>query len=199
MKIAIYGGSFDPIHIGHEAIIRLLSNEFDEVWVAICQNTSYRKHLSLPSDRYNMMKLVVDKMKKSNIFICIDPLGKTYNLVKSFTAHYNDITFVIGSDSLPHLKKWYRLKQLEKMCKFSVVPRHGVKVSPWKWARQFKIYDLPITDSKVSSSEIREYIKRNRDMCIDWKHELREFLDYDVIKYISTRWLYPRDVYYYKR
>lgn len=163
MNIALFGGSFDPPHVGHYYIAQRVLKiypQIDEIWLVPDYKNAFRKIHASFSDRINMLKLheassirVVDEAKKIG--------GITYsydlvNLLKKNTNHFYH--FLIGSDLLTDFSRWKNYKDLKKMVDFIVYPRKGFEANALPEGFSFIKGGVKYLD--VSSSDIRERIKK---------------------------------------
>lgn len=129
MKIAIFGGSFDPIHKGHISIAKETINElkldkifFVPAFISPFKNKSVRSS----EDRLNMIKLVLEeKMEVSDFELKRKSTSYTFETVKYFKQKYpNDELFlIIGSDNLPKLNKWKNIDFIEQNIQIVVAKR----------------------------------------------------------------------------
>ena len=137
MAIALYGGSFDPIHIGHliTATNAVENYNLDKV-IFIPSHITPLKDRNLEAsdvDRYEMIQRSVKNNPKfivSDYEINNDGVSYSYNTVKYFKDTYQDekIYFIIGTDRAKDLKKWYNIEELSKLVTFIFVARDDEKL-----------------------------------------------------------------------
>lgn len=205
-KIAIFGGAFNPVTIGHiqTAQFVLDSSIFEEVWL-MPYFKNENKQMESPQNRINMCNLSVEDQK--NIYVCNYEIN---NELKRETIHlfeklkeekiYENYEFsmVIGMDQANNFYKWVNFSQLEKKVQFIVVPRKGNKLdSKVQWYLQKPHLYLDKEETKIikiSSSEIRFGLRviriKNYPISDDYLEKIYKGLDKKVLKYIKNNNLY---------
>ncbi len=134
MRIAIFGGSFDPIHYGHLLLAQYAYEELELDRLIFMP--SYRpphkvnNRVSSFSHRYEMLKLalagredfVITTLEKDR-----QELSYSYDSLRILEKEYHakSLHFLIGADSLMGLESWYRAKDLLENYAFAVAPRPG--------------------------------------------------------------------------
>lgn len=175
MKIGLYGGSFNPVHIYHlyiakEALIQL---KLDQVWfIPVFQPVHKRKDDLLNYNfRLDLLQTAInsyfavnirDKFVVSDLETKIEGPCYTYNLVQYCYNKFPNYKFykIIGSDSLYDLQNWYNSSQLCKIVPFIIAPRdesHTIDKLP-----NSKSSILNIKPFNCSSSNIRKSLKANQ-------------------------------------
>jgi len=156
LKIALYGGSFDPPHIGHKAIVEALE-ELDYIDKIIIMPTflnPFKSESHAPSElRFKWLKEIFNKFKNVKIDryeVEQNRQVPTIESVKYLLKTYKDIYLVIGADNLASLKEWNSYQELKNLVTFIVVPRDKIIVDK-------KFIQLEV-DEKISSSELRDNI-----------------------------------------
>lgn len=157
--IALFGGSFDPPHLGHVAVIQGLLKEktFDEVWLVPVFQHPFAKTLSPFENRKHMLELVLGTIQNPNLKICTiekelaSHTSYFYDtllaLKQKHPAHHFHI--VVGSDVKATLHKWHRIEDLKREAEFYFIPRQGFEASPYP---------------EVSSTELRTNIKSQQSI-----------------------------------
>ncbi|MGV8151678.1 MAG: nicotinate (nicotinamide) nucleotide adenylyltransferase, partial [Candidatus Nanoarchaeia archaeon] len=134
-KIALFGGSFNPIHNQHINLIKKLSisNVVDEIWIIPCKKHAFAKHFAPVKDRLNMIKLGIKDIPKTKI--CKIELNSkitnyTINTIKKLKTRYpkNEFFWVIGSDILYEITKWNNYQELLNETQFIVFIRKGYAI-----------------------------------------------------------------------
>jgi len=196
MNIAILGGSFDPPHNGHlliaHEIKRVLS--VDEVWMVPVFSHPFNKHVSSVDDRLAMTKLlekdfikVLDiEAKEQKTSYSIETLD---TLQKQFPTH--TFSWIIGSDQIrdfPKWKNWERIVSDYRLIIFER-PEHDTDLKkfrteiPINIEKNITLVSAPVaTTSTISSSEIREKVKR--------RESIAELVPQSVESYIKEHQLY---------
>lgn len=192
-KILIFGGTFNPIHNGHLILAEHCINEegFDKIVFIPTMNPYYKDTLDFDT-RLKMLKMAIkdnDKFAYSSIEKRYNLEGKLYLILEKISKLSNDdITILIGSDSLMNLDWWYEKEKLLKKYKFLVLKRDesdtiiNEKINEYekKYSAHIKILDNKRID--ISSSDIRDMIKNKKDI---------KYLVADkVYKYIKEENLY---------
>ncbi len=190
MAIALYGGSFDPIHIGHliTATNAVENYNLDKV-IFIPSHITPLKDRNLEAsdlDRYEMIQRSIKNNSKfivSDYEINNDGVSYSYNTVKYFNDNYRDekIYFIIGTDRAKDLKKWYNIEELSKLVTFIFVARDGEKLEDIVEKDDFyKGIDYEIMISpiiEISSSLIRDRIKRNKKIDYMVTDECKSYIE----------------------
>ncbi|GAB6046080.1 nicotinate (nicotinamide) nucleotide adenylyltransferase [Caminibacter profundus] len=154
MKIAIFGGSFDPVHMGHIEVVKKALDFLDINKLIIMPNyLNPLKHKFLaPSEtRLKWLKEVFkdfDKVEVSDFEIRQNRPVFTIETVKIFNPNY----FIIGSDNLNTLHKWKNIDELKNMVEFVVATRGNIDENLLKKHNINKIIKVNIP---ISSTEIR--------------------------------------------
>lgn len=195
MKILLFGGSFDPIHIGHiEAAKKAIEKlNIDKVIFIPTNQTPLKSNNLVASnkDRYNMILRSIKENKKldvSDYEIKKQDVSYTYNTVKHFKQIYkgDDLYFLIGTDRVKDLEKWYNIDKLKNLITFIFVPRNNenleeiIAKNDFLKKINYVILELPII--KISSSYIREKLKKNKN--------IDDLIDKNCAKYIEELNLY---------
>jgi nicotinate-nucleotide adenylyltransferase len=191
-RIAVFGGSFDPVHKAHIQLVRfaLDSCDFKKVIFVIAYTPPHKsKQYASIDDRVEMLKLAINTCQKTEVEISLYEVTKkqvvySYQTLDHFQNLYPDdeIHMVIGSDSLLELPAWKNIDYLASRYKFMVVNRPGVNIS-----KDTKYLDRCIfaknETEHISSTEIRQMIKEN-------SIKVKMLLDERVYEYIVKRQLY---------
>jgi len=195
MQIAILGGAFDPITLGHLEMTQFVLDscpDIDEVWVTPCYRHRYDKKMASAADRIAMTRIAIDgvyRVKCCEYEMRWQVAGSTkefLDLIKKNSGDYFDFSAIIGVDNANDFHKWACYEQLIKETPFIVVPRKGVARNiSTSWYEEkphvllSSVNDIP----EISSTQIRESLKKNRQ-------EKPEGLDERVYEYILANNLY---------
>jgi len=157
--IALFGGSFDPPHLGHKAIVNAL-NELeciDKIVVMPTFINPFKSSSFAPAKlRLKWLKEAFKALKKvevSSYEVSQNEKVPTINTVEYLLETYENIYLVIGADNLRSLKHWHRFDELSKKVIFIVATREKVEVP-----QEFITLEI---NEKISSSELRKRIDIN--------------------------------------
>ncbi len=159
MKIAIFGGSFDPPHIGHEAIVHKALEELDidALYVVPTYLNPFKKTFFLDeSVRFSLLKKLFDDEEK--VIVCDYEVAQkrsvyTIETVKYLQqqTHCNEIYLIIGEDNLAKLPLWKYFDELNHLVTFVVATRSHYTNN----SSVVSFMKLPI-NIEVSSTQIRQ-------------------------------------------
>lgn len=175
MKIAIYGGSFNPMHRGHEQIVEyILKNlDMDKIIIVPVGIPSHRENNLEQSDtRLKICREIFknnSKIEVSDIEIKSDGKSYTYDTLIKLIEVYgknNEFFELIGEDSLKNFKTWKNYKELLKICKLIVFRRNDDenKEIDKEFLKNSNIIILKNEYYNYSSTEIREKVKNGEDI-----------------------------------
>ena len=196
MKICISGGTFDPIHNGHIEIAKIALSQFelDQV-IFMPTGNSYMKSDVTPSiHRYNMLKLAIEGIDKFEISdLEIKRAGYTYT--KDTVAYFkeknpdDELYFLIGTDTLFMLEKWYEPEYLFNNLIFIVAKRSDAdsvaKANELKEKYNADIRFMHNDVIDISSTEIRDEFENN-----SYEKFKNIYFDKKVFEYIKDNHLY---------
>ncbi len=171
-NIAIYGGTFNPVHIGHTNLLDCFIKQldFDKI-IVIPTNIPPHKDIRITADaqtRLEMCKTAFtnDKVIVSDIELLRNEKSFSYDTVSQLKETYpeDNLFFLMGSDMFLSLETWYRFNDLKKLITFCAVARnqedrklleqHAVRLE--ENDAKTVIVDIDVID--ISSAQIRERI-----------------------------------------
>lgn len=162
MRIGVFGGSFNPIHVGHISLARQLQQTagLDEVWLMVSpQNPLKQGDTDLLDDllRYQMTRVALhgeEGVKASDYELHLPKPSYTWNTLQHLTADYPQHTFVllIGGDNWAHFQRWRNWQEILEHHEVVAYPRVGYPGT----------IDMPLID--VSSTEIRERVRAGKSI-----------------------------------
>lgn len=174
LRIALFGGSFDPVHNGHVEIAKAIVEDFKiDKFYFIPSNIPPHKpqHVAPNKDRLKMLLLVKD-MLGNKYFVSDYEFRSERNSYTSETVQYfkerypkDKLFFVVGSDIFATIKTWKRHREIFSVLRFIVVKRAGVtfeemamEIGPlyedYLSEGSIILYDRDFPD--ISSSAVRE-------------------------------------------
>ncbi len=128
MKIGLFGGSFDPVHLGHEYAAKIALSRLDlqQIWVIPTAQNPLKKNVA--SNYQKRLELCVAAFRRHPKILVKDFENhsvSTYNLVRFLRKKYprDQFFWIMGQDSFETLPKWKNYKKLLKIVPFVVVSR----------------------------------------------------------------------------
>jgi nicotinate-nucleotide adenylyltransferase len=188
MNIAIFSGSFNPIHIGHLILGNYVAEftEIDEVWYLVSPHNPLKdKDLLLPENtRFTMTEEALSSyeyLRASNYEFSLPVPSYTINTLENLKVSYPEHTFylLIGADNWVTFDKWKDYKKIIENFNILVYPRLGYNIDS-DIPLNVKVLASPIIE--ISSTFIRESIIKGKNV--------RAFLPEKVFTYISKNNLY---------
>lgn len=204
MKITLFGGTFDPIHLAHvqlaEAALRQLNS--DEVWFLISPQNPWKtdKLLSADHHRLRMAQIAVEghaRLKASDYEFCLPKPSYTYQTLRHLRLDYpeHEFTLLIGGDNWAKFDQWAETGEILTHHRIAVYPRPGCSIdtpsalslngtatSSSLHDARIAIINAPMMD--ISSTEIRHRIQDGRSTS--------GMLDARVAEYITEHNLYTK-------
>lgn len=153
-SIAIFGGSFDPPHSGHIAILKALValTYIDKIFIVPAYLNPFKSSsVALASLRLKWLREISREYPKCEVSDFEVSLGRsvaTIETVEHFATLYSKIYVVIGADNLESLHRWHRYDELKNLVEFIVVTRDNISIP-----QEYKSINI---DERVSSSLLRE-------------------------------------------
>jgi len=190
MKIGLYFGSFNPIHIGHLIIANHVLNEteIEKIWFIISPQNPFKEIKTLLSefDRLHLLRLAVqddNRMKCSDIEFNLPKPSYTSNTMTFLSEKYPEHKFfiIMGSDSYQNIDKWKNFETIISNYLIYVYKRQGHEIEK-SFNKKPIILNAPII--QISSSQIRELIKTGKS--------IRYLVPEIVREEIETRKFYKR-------
>ena len=191
MNILLFGGAFNPPHLGHQIVIEQafeLIPSIDELWVMPIYNHAFGKDLAPASNRLTMCKLLVNSCRTEQVKTCsleIDTKsqGSTYQTLQLLKQHYPEHTFsfLMGSDQLPTFTKWNNWQELLQEMHFFVYPRgsHRHEVT---FPNMELLGSSTQVITNISSTLVRERLNA--------KQSVFRIMDLEITTYIKEHHLY---------
>lgn len=170
MKIGLYFGSFNPIHIGHLAIAQYFINEhvFDKILFIVSPQNPFKDNSDLINGQLRL-EMVKESIKDNTCFECCDiefnlPLPSyTYLTLEALKNIYlnDDLSIIMGSDSLVSLPRWQQVDSLLKS-KIVVYKRSESFDNPYPNHSNISIIDAPLLS--ISATYIRGLLNQNKSI-----------------------------------
>ena len=184
MKIGLFGGVFNPPHLGHLMIAQQVLDytDIDEVWFVPNYGQSPPKEGVAPVvDRLAMTDLLkLPKTKVSTLEIDHKLKGNTIDLL-SLLPKKHSYTFIMGSDWLPGFTKWMRWEELLERVPFLVFPRTDHPSGPL-YKHMTLLAHPDLITSNISSTKVRARIAAG--LSVD------QFVPKEIAHYIKEHGLY---------
>jgi nicotinate-nucleotide adenylyltransferase len=187
MKIALFGGRFDPPHIGHFLIVQQILDlrpDIEKVLFIPAFNHSWNPIVASPKDRLAMLKLGINKkMEVSDIEIKRGGISYSIDTIKEVKKMTDaELFWIIGSDNVKDFRRWKNYKEILKLAKILVFPRNKHTVEE-KLPQGFEeIHSPALATIDISSNSVRQKLKN--------KKSVKYFVPENIEKYIRDNNLY---------
>jgi len=192
-SIALYGGSFDPIHNGHLHVIQALLNSgrFEKFIVIPAGNPWQKKAVASGAERLAMVEIALKEIMKEYRELEIstfelDNSGPSY--AYQSLEHFRSrspgdyLVWVIGSDAFAKIDTWKVIEQVGRNVDFLVVNRPGQQVEIANIPEFITYSQIEIKAIDISSTKVRTLIKESKPF--------ESFLPSRVVAYIKSHGIY---------
>ena len=185
MKIGIFSGSFNPIHLGHTRLAAYIRQQagMDEVWLMVSPNNPLKVASELMDEklRYHLAQLAtaeLEGIRPSDFEFHLPKPSYTIHTLEQLTAAYpqHQFSLIIGSDNMAIFHKWKDWQRILALYPIIVYPREGDDLAALKqlYPMMHVIEGAPLLN--ISATEIRAHLQDDT--------LLREWLHPDVATYL---------------
>jgi len=168
MNIAVFGGRFDPPHVGHLQVAQTVLDAglgIDKVLLLPANTHPWRAISASAKDRLAMVKLMeTDTIKASDIDVARG--GETYTIdtVRSLTQDKtNTYYWVCGIDQMKDFYRWKEYEELNRLIHFLVFPRKGYDEKT-NLPPKFTLIKNNFLPNDISSSAIRAKVRKGESL-----------------------------------
>lgn len=169
MKIGLYFGSFNPVHIGHLIIANHMAynTNLDQVWFVVSPQNPFKTSASLLNEynRLHMIKSAIEgekKLRASSVEFKLPRPSYTVDtlayLKDKHPAH--EFSIILGSDGFQNIKKWKNYRVILDNYMILIYKRPGFEVAPEFSSPEIIIAEAPLLD--ISSTRIREMVRERK-------------------------------------
>ena len=192
-RIAVFGGTFDPIHVGHLAIAEAARRALgtgEVVFVPTARNPLKRDEPSVPAeDRYEMVRRALyaaPGMRADRVELDRPGLSYTVDTLRAFAHGDVELAFILGADAVADVSRWHEPAEVLELATLLVAKRPHAPdpdlgalrgISP---RARVRTLDSPLVD--LSSRELREYARAGGS--------LRYLVPEPAWRYMVTKGLY---------
>lgn len=169
MKIGLYFGSFNPIHVGHLIIASHIADysDLNQVWFIVSPQNPLKHSSSLLNEyqRMHLVQMCIEddaRLKVSDVEFRLPKPSYTIDTLTYLKEKYADYEFVLilGSDSFQNIHRWKNYETLVKNHNFIIYPRPGFEVTDP--APNIQIIKAPLLE--ISATDIRQRIKEGKSV-----------------------------------
>jgi len=194
MKIGLYFGTFNPIHIGHLIIANHVAEYSDvkQVWLVVTPHNPLKKKDTLLNDsiRLELVHLATEdypKIKPSDIEFKLPQPNYTVNTLAYLQEKYpkNEFSLIMGEDNLKSFHKWKNYEVILQNYDIYVYPRFDAKAQTNEinnylaFKNHTKIHFIAAPIVEISATFIRESIKNKKNIQPLLPHKVWEYIDHN--------------------
>jgi nicotinate-nucleotide adenylyltransferase len=192
MKIGLYFGTFNPIHVGHLIIANHLSEftDLEEVWMVVTPHNPHKNKSTLLEDHHRLQMVFLatedyDKIKPSDIEFKLPQPNYTVNTLAHLKDKFpnHEFSLIMGEDNLKSLHKWKNYEYILEHHDIYVYPRVAEK-SEEVVIKSPKIHFVTAPVIEISSTFIRNSIRE--------KKNAKPMLTEKVFEYITHNLFYKK-------
>ena len=186
MKIGLYFGTFNRIHIGHLTIANHLAEHSDlnQVWFVVTPHSPFKKKSTLLEDnhRYQMVDRATEdypKLRASDIEFKLPQPNYTINTLTYLEEKYpgNEFCLIMGKDNLNSFHKWKNYERILERYEIYVYPRISKETIVTKFEDHKKVHFIKAPIMELSSTFIRKSIKEGKDVRPMLPENVWQYLD----------------------
>lgn len=186
MKIGLFFGTFNPIHIGHIIIANYMAefSDLEEIWFVVTPLSPFKKKKNLLENyhRLAIADIAVEnypKLKTSDIEFKLPQPNYTINTLIHLEEKFpkNQFCLIMGEDNLKGFHKWKNYETILQNYELFVYPRYSESEIPEAFLNHPKIHKINAPIIEISSTFIRKSIYAKKD--------IRPMLPENVWKYID--------------
>lgn len=157
MRLALFGGTFDPVHNAHLTVAREAADQFhlEQVWFIPAAHPPHKSEHTGASyeDRYRMVELACEADPRYVASRLEAGAAKSYSIdtVERVRAQGEQPYFIIGADAFAEIASWHRWQDLVRVTEFIVVtrPGHEYATPPGAHVHRLETVALPVSSSEV--------------------------------------------------
>lgn len=189
IRTGVFGGTFNPIHIGHLALANYLCEYggLDEVWMVVSPQNPFKRDARLLDDhlRLAMVQAAVEgypKLRASDVEFHLPRPSYMIHTLKKLSATYPERAFslIIGADNWLAFDRWKSADEILHNYPIIVYPRPGYTLHEAALPDNVKVVDTPLLE--ISSTFLRNALHEGKDV--------RYFLHPDVYRMIQENGWY---------
>ncbi|MCR4994874.1 MAG: nicotinate-nucleotide adenylyltransferase [Bacteroidales bacterium] len=167
ISIALYGGSFNPIHTGHIRLGQWLVRHrvVDELWFLVSPQNPLKPAIGLLDDdaRLHLTRLAIGRKRHLRVSDFEFHLPRPSYMVHTLEALREaypqaEFVLVIGADNWHRFPQWYRSDEILRHHRIIIYPRPGFEIDEAQLPAGVRLVNTPLID--ISSTQIREAIAR---------------------------------------
>jgi nicotinate-nucleotide adenylyltransferase len=188
MKIGLYFGTFNPIHVGHLIIANHMAEhaDLDQIWMVVTPHNPLKKKSTLLEDfhRLQMVHLATEdfpKIKPSDIEFKLSQPNYTVNTLVHLEEKYPKYEFslIMGEDNLKSLHKWKNYEVILENHDIYVYPRISIETENILFKDHPKIHMIDAPVVEISSTFIRDNIKKGKNVQPLLPAKVWEYIDHN--------------------
>ncbi len=186
MKVGLYFGTFNPIHVGHLIIANHMVeySNLDEIWMVVTPHNPFKKKSSL-LENHHRFELVYratekyEKIKPSDIEFKLPQPNYTVHTLAHIADTYKDKEFclIMGEDNLKSFHKWKNYETILEHHSIYVYPRIADGEIEHQFKNHPKIHKVDAPVMGISSTMIRKGIKNKKNIRPLLTKEVWEYVD----------------------
>lgn len=189
MKIGLYFGTFNPIHIGHLIIANHMAeySGLNQVWMVVTPHNPLKKKSTLLEDhhRLHMVRLATDffeKIESSDIEFKLPQPNYTVHTLAYLKEKFpkNEFSLIMGEDNLSSLHKWKNYETILEHHKIYVYPRLISSETESTFHNHPNVFRIDAPILELSSTFIRESIKKGKNVIPMLPHKVWEYIDHNL-------------------
>jgi nicotinate-nucleotide adenylyltransferase len=193
MKIGLYFGTFNPIHVGHLIIANHMAenSDLEQIWLVVTPHNPHKQKSTLLDDyqRLHLVHLATEdypKIKPSDIEFKLAQPNFTVHTLAHLKDHFpqHEFSLIMGEDNLNSLHKWKNFEYILENHDLYVYPRVSVNEENNDLLNHARVHKVAAPIVEISSTFIRENIKN--------KKNFRPLLTEKVWEYIDHNNLYKK-------
>lgn len=189
MKVGLYFGTFNPIHIGHLIIANHMAeySDLDQIWMVVTPHNPHKKKSSLLDDHHRLQMVFLatedyPKIKPSDIEFKLPQPNYTVMTLAHLQDKYSqhEFSLIMGEDNLNSLHKWKNYEVILQNHHIYVYPRvNDLIIDPEILAHpHIHRVDAPVME--ISSTFIRESIKEGKNAMPLLPHKVWQYVEHNL-------------------
>ncbi|WP_333875771.1 nicotinate (nicotinamide) nucleotide adenylyltransferase [Flavobacterium sp.] len=173
MKIGLYFGTFNPIHVGHLIIANHMAeySDLEQIWMVVTPHNPLKQKNTLLDDyqRLHLVRLATEdypKIKPSDIEFKLPQPNYTVNTLAHLMEKYpkHQFSLIMGEDNLKSLHKWKNYEYILEHHDIYIYPRVSEEADNFQFKDHPRIHWIGAPIVEISSTFIRENIKNKKNV-----------------------------------